>query len=96
MHGYGKDSRHRLAKYHRFLGACVYVVGLATCALGFQNMQSSDLAGSVPPYISTANFTQDQIDQMGYYPNSNLAQYACAAVMLLMIQGISTIFTLVR
>ena len=86
-------QRQRWAKYHRFLGRVVYAAGLATCALGFQDMQSSDLAGSVPPYVSTANFTQDQLDGMGYYPNSNVAQYSGAAVMLLLLQGIATFLT---
>jgi len=35
--------------YHRFLGHAVYVTGLACCAMGFEDMQCSDLAGSSPP-----------------------------------------------
>jgi len=84
------------ARAHRFLGFVIYGVALATCALGFQDMQSSDLSGSVPPYVSVANFTQDDFDQMGYYPNSTLAQLACAAVMLLMLQGITTFFAIAK
>jgi hypothetical protein len=89
------SSYTKLQRFHRFLGMAVYTVGLATCALGFQNMQASDLAGSVPPWVSTANFTQDQIDNMGYYPQSTLAQLSCAAVMLLVFQGLATFFTYV-
>jgi hypothetical protein len=68
---------------HRFAGRALFGVGAAVCALGFQSMQSSDLAGSVPPYVSTANFTQDQLDGMGYYPQSTLSNLACAAVLLI-------------
>jgi hypothetical protein len=89
----GVSSYASWSKYHRFLGRVVYAVGLAVCALGFQDMQASDLAGSVPPYVSTANFTQDQTDNMGYYPNSQMAQLSCVAVMLLMIQAIATFLT---
>ena len=31
---------------HHFIGRSVYIFGLVTCALGFQDMQSSDLASS--------------------------------------------------
>jgi hypothetical protein len=95
LHTMQPESFVRLSKYHRFLGKAVYVVGLAVCALGLADMQSSDLAGSVPPWVSTANFTQDQLDGMGYYPASNLAQYSCAAVMLLVLQGLATFLTYV-
>jgi len=82
------SSYSSLAKYHRFLGRVVYVTGLAVCALGLADMQSSDLAGSVPPYVNTVNFTQDQIDGMGYYPDSAYARYSSFMVLLLLFQGI--------
>jgi len=84
-------SKTGLRKYHRFLGFAVYLTGLATCMLGLQAMQSSDLAGSVPPYVNTTNFTQDQIDDMGYYPDSQLARYSSAACVLLVLQAIAVL-----
>lgn len=50
IHTYNPASYPKLHKYHRFLGKAVYVVGLATCALGFQDMQASDLAGTCCSY----------------------------------------------
>jgi len=83
-------------KYHHFLGRLVYGVALATCALGFQDMQSSDLAGSQPPYTNITSFTPDMIDDMGYFPDSPLAQLACAGVMLLAFQAFTTFLALVE
>ena len=38
---------------HSFLGKVTYVVGLATCASGLEDMQSSDLSGAGYPPHST-------------------------------------------
>jgi len=80
-------------KWYRFWSRAVYGMALATCALGLQDMQSSDLAGSTPPYVSTANFTQDMIDDMGYYPGSGLARQSSFAVILLFVQAVATFWT---
>jgi hypothetical protein len=87
---------------HRFLGVSLYVTGMATCALGFQSMQSSDLGGSMQQLMNLAmdangtwqdmNVTQD----MGYFPNSDLANLASVQVVLLMVIAMSTVFVLVK
>ncbi len=83
-----------VAEMHRFLGKAIYFAGLAVCALGFQDMQSSDLCGSVAPYVDTSNFTSAQIDGMGYYPYSTEARLSCAAVVLLFCQGLAVFLAL--
>ncbi|KAG0016088.1 hypothetical protein BGZ80_009439, partial [Entomortierella chlamydospora] len=70
------SQKRSFRKLHGFLGKSVYVVGLASCAMGFQDMQSSDLASSTPP--SSANMTMSMEDMQGYFPDSNLAQYSSA------------------
>lgn len=75
-----------LGELHRFLGKVVYVALAVVCALGFQDMQSSDLCGSVAPYVDTSNFTSEQIDGMGYYPDSTKARLSCALVILVFCQ----------
>jgi len=62
-------------KWHTFTGKFIYAVGLAVCAMGLQNMQSSDLAASTAPYL-----VSDPAEMNGYLPTSSLAQYACACV----------------
>ncbi len=78
-------------KYHRFVGMFIFSVGLATCAMGFQNMQGSDLAGSTSP---TANITFTEM--LGYFPDSRLAQYASACSVLLLLSGLATFATFIR
>jgi len=72
-------------------------VGIATCAMGLQDMQSSDLAGSTPPM---ANMTDMQMMMMpnmtGYLPDSNLAQYASSGCLLLLLSGVATMATFIR
>jgi len=78
-------------KYHIFVGKVVYVLALATCAMGLQDMQSSDLSSSLSPFVY--NQTAVNLDDMnvtGYFPNSNLAQYASSGCILLLIMGINT------
>ena len=77
-------------RYHRILGRAVYVLALATMAMGFQDMQSSDLAGSAPPWTNTTGFTQDEIDGMGYFPDSALSRYSAFACVLLIVQSFAT------
>jgi len=90
------NAQHKrtATKWHRYLGKCIYVLGLATCAMGFQDMQSSDLASSSPPM----NMDMDvQIMNMtGYYPDSNLAQYASACSLLLALMGMATFASFIR
>lgn len=75
---------------HAFVGRGIFVLGLCVCALGFQDMQGSDLAGAVPPGL---NVTYEPF--MGYFPDSTLAQLANAAVMLLAAIG-AAVFTVLR
>jgi hypothetical protein len=76
---------------HRYLGKVIYAVGLATCAMGLQDMQSSDLAGSTAPNIVAEI---GEANMIGYLPNSTLAQYSCAGSLLLMFIGMATFATI--
>jgi len=92
------NQKRTFSKYHKFLGKFIYGVGLATCAMGLQDMQSSDLAGSTQPM---PNMTDAQMMMMGgnmtgYLPDSNLAQYASGGVLLLLLSGLATLATFVR
>jgi len=100
----GIDDKFLLAKIHKYLGLVIYVGGLATCALGLQDMQSSDLATSTPlmpgmedtmgmgqMVIASGNNT---VNMTGYYPDSPEAQYSCACTILLFLLGMATFGTL--
>jgi len=76
-------------KYHRALGKFIYALGLATCALGFQDMQSSDLASSSPP-MSMDEMMMMNMTMTGYYPDSNLAQYSSGCCLILIFSGLAT------
>jgi len=103
----GRDDKIFIVKIHKYLGKVIYVTGLATCALGLQDMQSSDLASSTPPMpgiydtlsmggqtvIVSGNMT---INVTGYYPNSPEAQYSSACTILLLFLGMATFGTLLR
>jgi len=107
-----------LAKHHhRFLGHAIYVTGLACCAMGFEDMQCSDLASSSPPTttmdmsnsmgsmpgmnmggmsMNMSGMDMSNATISGYYPDSELAQIAAAASIVLVLQGLATFFTQVR
>ena len=101
-----EQNLRQLVKFHKFLGKTIYITGLATCALGLQDMQSSDLASSTPPLpgvcdtlgmgaggsVTVGNIT---LNVTGYCPTSPEAQYASAGTILLMLLGISTFAALV-
>ncbi len=84
------DDRDAM-KYHRFFGMFIYSIALATCAMGFQDMQSSDLAGSTAP---NANVTFAEM--LGYFPNSRLAQYSGAGSIMLLLAGLTTFANFIR
>jgi len=91
-----------LAKIHRYLGKVIYVAGLVTCALGLQDMQSSDLASSTPPMPGMQDnmgmsdvMVMGSMNMTGYYPNSPQAQYSSACTILLLLIGMATFGTLV-
>jgi len=79
--------------YHRFLGNCIFGVGLAVCAMGLQDMQSSDLATSTPP-MDMASMAG--MEMVGYYPDSLNARLASAGSIILVLLGIATFFTQVE
>jgi len=104
-----------LAKaHHRFLGHAIYITGLACCAMGFEDMQCSDLAGSSPPSMDAMSnsmnmgsmpgmnmsamdmSSMDNGTMVGYLPNSEMAQIAAAASVMLVFQGLATFFTQVK
>jgi len=90
-----------LWKLHKFLGKVIYCALLATCALGFQNMQSSDLASStqlIPGIQDTLSMNSQgsinignvTVNVTGYFPYSPESEYACACTLLLFFMGIAT------
>lgn len=91
-------SKVLLKQIHQFSGHCVYALGLATCATGFQDMQSSDLAGTYMASDASSNMTTTMDMSMmptddltlGYKYNSTWAQQAAAAAVLLFSLGVST------
>jgi len=66
----------QVIQVHHFLGKCVYVLLLVCCAMGLQDMQSSDLAS-------------EMAGEAAYGPFSTLARLACAGVWLLAALGIA-------
>lgn len=53
-----EPSKEAFGTFHRYLGLCTFVSGLATCALGLQDMQGSDLAGlGYDPYSMDAQLS---------------------------------------
>ena len=86
--GAGKESGGLANDLHIFLGRVIYLMGLACCALGFQDMQTSDLSASTPPMAPMINATSSSSSEEGYYPESSLAQYASACVLLLTLSAL--------
>lgn len=86
------EQKRAFSQFHSFLGKSVYAVGLVTCIMGFQDMQSSDLASSTPP--NPGNMTMAMGDMQGYFPNSSLAQYSSAGSILLIFSGLATFLAL--
>jgi len=99
-----RESQVTLTKIHRFLGKLIYGVGLAVCALGFQDMQSSDLASSTAPMAGDAmndmpmgndmpsmmyTVNGSLMNMTGYFPHSMYAQYASGASVILLFLGIA-------
>ena len=50
-----EETKQWLVSVHHFVGQSSFVMGLATCATGLQDMQSSDLASTVPLVVSVAS-----------------------------------------
>lgn len=74
-----------IKKGHQFLGKCTFAIGLATCASGFQDMQSSDLANNwmiemMPSMVMTG------MDE-GYGPYTLNAQLSSACSVMLIVLG---------
>jgi len=95
-----------LVKVHQFLGKVIYVTGLATCALGLQDMQSSDLASSSSPMNMAGSDDMSMGNNMdmlmgngtwmnmtGYFPHSMYAQYSSGCTILLFFLGV-TVFSI--
>jgi len=71
-----ENMMQTVLQLHHFIGKIVYIFSLATCAMGFQAMQSSDLAAGM-------------LGMAGYTPSSTLAQLACGGALLLAFLGVS-------
>jgi hypothetical protein len=77
------DGRvEKFRRVHEFTGKVIYVAGLATLAMGFQDMQSSDLAGGDDAYPY----------------NGQLATYAAVSPILLLLigMGVFSIFSFAK
>ena len=72
------QTRKNIHRMHVFCGRTVYFTALACCAMGFQDMQSSDLAGVVLVQPAT----------ISYSPFGTFAQLACAGALLCMFVGV--------
>jgi len=102
IYGFGEPNPEQkaiLGHIHGYLGKAIYVSGLATCALGLQDMQSSDLASSTPPMSGdmgddTMAMGVSSGNMSGYFPNSPEAQYSSACTLLLLFTGMATFGTL--
>jgi len=84
------ESKRVFKQFHGLLGKSVYAVGLVTCVMGFQDMQSSDLASSTPPNQGNMTMGNMTMPMQGYYPDSSLAQYSSACSILLIFSGLAT------
>lgn len=85
---------------HQFMGHCLFALALATCATGFQDMQSSDLAasyagGMMGPNATMTMYQGDDVAPDGYSYKSVNSQLAAAASVMLIALGVST-FAAVR
>ena len=54
-----EHSKAQFVSLHHFMGICSFAMGLATCASGFQDMQSSDLASTESSDTTSSNTTSD-------------------------------------
>jgi len=87
-------TRAAASKYHRFLGLVTYTTGIVTCALGFQDMQSSDLGAMyLAMNMSGSGGGNMEMGGMnGYLYDSALSDYSSACALLLVFLGIATAF----
>jgi len=72
---------------HSFIGKTVYALGLATCALGFQERQTTELI-----YSSFVNQTMPNLPS--YTANSWFSSEASIAVLLIAASGVLTFFSI--
>jgi Eukaryotic cytochrome b561 len=63
-----EDTKAFLNEIHKFVGYCVYVVGLSSCASGFEDMQAIDYAGlqseAVATKLANPSMTEAQMIEM--------------------------------
>jgi hypothetical protein len=63
-----EDIKAFLNEIHKFVGYCVYVVGLASCASGFEDMQAIDYAAlqsdAVATKLANPGMTEAQMVEM--------------------------------
>ncbi|RKO84879.1 eukaryotic cytochrome b561-domain-containing protein [Blyttiomyces helicus] len=85
------EVKKKASKYHKFLGSVVYAALLATCAMGLEDAQQSDLSGSTPPFNFTADLAANATGAItGYLPDSDLSRYAASGSVLLVVCGLFT------
>lgn len=63
-----EDRKAFLNEIHKFVGYCVYAMGLASCASGFQDMQGSDYAAlqsdAAATMLANPSMSQAQMIEM--------------------------------
>jgi Eukaryotic cytochrome b561 len=92
---------------HHFIGHCVFAMGLATCATGLQDMQSSDLASAAMSVsddemgenmtmavVTNISMTMAMATDDGYTPGSLWSNLASSGTILLLALGVSTFASL--
>jgi hypothetical protein len=77
------ETKDLIRKLHRFWGRCVFATGLATCGMGLQDMQSSDLAAG-------ADLGAVGGEYIPYSPTGLFAQLATSATLMAAAVGILT------
>ena len=82
----GTESRKALlSEVHNFVGYSIYAMGLATCATGFVNMQTSDIAA--PEETSHAEAVLSMDDHSSMMGTTGVAVGANLASVGKMIRG---------
>ena len=85
-----EETKRQYIEVHHFMGHAMFALGLATCATGFQSMQSSDLAMADMPILMNTSYVPEPDSMEGYGPQSVEAQLASAGSILLFALGFAT------
>ena len=85
-----EETKKQYVEVHHFMGHAMFALGLTTCATGFQDMQSSDLAMADMPILMNTSYVPPPDSMEGYGPSSVDAQLASTGAILLFALGAAT------